>query len=195
MQSDRTNGGKIMNMPTRETSTILAALRYWQAANNPKHSPVMVAAGNEFPECQKIAGDRGSFKPLDAAEIDELCEHINLCVEPEESATKLLSDLAEAVRDLKLFGGNGGTLAEETAREALEAAEKAKKMKMPSDPVALETDEKYREFARTLGSSNNEDIQIDADAKVSHGSEAGAYVAAWVWVTEQQAGIERPKSC
>lgn len=49
---------------------------------------------------------------------------------------------------------------------------------------------KYRAAAEGLTSSNNQEIQIDADATVSTGMDPGAYVAAWVWVTNEEAGIE-----
>ena len=57
-------------MKRRERNTILAALRYWQAK---------VAIRDEYvtPEITAIATD-GGFTSLNAAEIDGLCEAINM---------------------------------------------------------------------------------------------------------------------
>jgi hypothetical protein len=43
------------------------------------------------------------------------------------------------------------------------------------------TDDEVRALARELWHRDGE-IEIDADATVSRGSDPGAYVAAWVWV-------------
>lgn len=51
----------------------------------------------------------------------------------------------------------------------------------------------YRDAANALRSSNNEEIQVDLGARVSMGSEKGAYVQAWVWVTDEEAGIPEPE--
>lgn len=51
----------------RELATILAALRQRQSYSE--------AGGRDW--CQSIATDGGQFNPLDAEEIDELCERIN----------------------------------------------------------------------------------------------------------------------
>lgn len=50
----------------RELATILAALRYWQREG-------MMSGGHE----QDIACDDGEFAPLNADEIDGLCERLN----------------------------------------------------------------------------------------------------------------------
>lgn len=60
-------------MPTielnpRELGTVLAALRYWQR---------MGLASSFCPE-DDIATGAGNLDPLDADEIDELCERINV---------------------------------------------------------------------------------------------------------------------
>ena len=52
----------------RESATILAALRYWQREG-------LGSVGSEH----DIADDHGRFKPLSVADIDQLCERINLC--------------------------------------------------------------------------------------------------------------------
>jgi hypothetical protein len=49
----------------RETGTVLAALRYWQAVGAPPARFV------------DIADDGGTLTPLDSGEIDALCERIN----------------------------------------------------------------------------------------------------------------------
>lgn len=43
----------------------------------------------------------------------------------------------------------------------------------------------YRE-----GVEGDDEMEIDADAVVSLGGDPGAWVMAWVWVTNEQAGIE-----
>lgn len=45
-------------------------------------------------------------------------------------------------------------------------------------------DEQYRQKARE-DYAQGDDIEIDADAKVSQGDDPGAWVQAWVWVTEE----------
>lgn len=55
-----------------------------------------------------------------------------------------------------------------------------------SAPTLVE-DECYRGSATELWASDN--LQVDQDATVSVG-EGGAWVHAWVWVSDSQAGIE-----
>jgi len=48
--------------------------------------------------------------------------------------------------------------------------------------------EKYREAAqRSLGTEDN--IEIDDDAPISKGNDSGAFVQAWIWVSNEDAGI------
>ncbi|WP_266032393.1 hypothetical protein [Brucella intermedia] len=49
------------------------------------------------------------------------------------------------------------------------------------DPI----DAAYRNAVET-----NDDLEVDEDAIVTHGADAGAWVHAWVWVTDEKAGIE-----
>ncbi len=56
-----------MNFDNRETATILAALRLWQRKAG------HLGVTDEI----HIATDHGTFEPLDAKEIDNLCEKIN----------------------------------------------------------------------------------------------------------------------
>ena len=51
-----------------------------------------------------------------------------------------------------------------------------------------EADDKYRAAAQEVWASD--DCEIDDDAIVSEGCDAGAWVQAWVWVRNDQAGIE-----
>lgn len=55
-----------------------------------------------------------------------------------------------------------------------------------SAPTLVE-DERYRSSATELWASDN--LQVDQDATVSVG-EGGAWVHAWVWVSDSQTGIE-----
>lgn len=58
-----------------------------------------------------------------------------------------------------------------------------------SDDLSDEQREMFREYARTLRVSSDESFEVDGDAVVSRGSDPGAYVQCWVWVTNEQAGI------
>lgn len=49
--------------------------------------------------------------------------------------------------------------------------------------------EVYREAAIKKW-AYNDDCEIDEDAIVSKGADAGAFVHAWVWVRDEDAGIE-----
>ena len=51
-----------------------------------------------------------------------------------------------------------------------------------------ETDQKYREAADNEYGHDGE-CEIDDGAPVSRGNDPGAYVQAWVWVSNQEAGI------
>lgn len=83
-----------MNTPTRETATILAALRYWQQdQTRPKTE-------GRSQELMDIASDNGGFESLSALEIDDLCEHLNFGDLLDESECPKLARLltaAEAV--------------------------------------------------------------------------------------------------
>ena len=51
-------------------------------------------------------------------------------------------------------------------------------------------DEAYRKAAREQWEVGaNDELEIDADAKVSAGDDNGAWVQAWVWVADIDAGI------
>jgi len=57
-------------MNRRETSTILAALRYWQEAAN--------VGRYVSPSFEMLATDAGHLDPLSLNEIDELCERVKM---------------------------------------------------------------------------------------------------------------------
>lgn len=57
-----------MRLTDRETSTVLAALRYWQLRQTGK-APV-----SDFDD---LASNGGALVPLDPQEVDQLCEKIN----------------------------------------------------------------------------------------------------------------------
>jgi hypothetical protein len=52
-------------------------------------------------------------------------------------------------------------------------------------PINDATVQAYRDAARSIWQRDGE-IEIDDDAEISHGSEYGAYVHAWVWVPDGQ---------
>lgn len=52
-------------MDLRELGTVLAALRFWQNG------------GRHVNDIYDIASDGGTLQPLDAVEIDALCERLN----------------------------------------------------------------------------------------------------------------------
>ncbi len=49
---------------------------------------------------------------------------------------------------------------------------------------------RYREAAKSLHEVEGE-VEIDSDAIVSISDDPGAYVQAWVWVSDEEAGISR----
>jgi hypothetical protein len=189
-----------MNMPTRETGTILAALRRWQI-----HLESRLANSSETEELHSIATDGGSFRALAPEEIDELCESINLG--DGSPANERLLGFAELVRDFFTDDSAGhARYLKDQAERALAAAQgkaRSHKRKVPRpkpaddgyavlaelDPVESEMEEKYRDGAR--GHVDTE-FQVDADAKVSMGDDPGAWVQCWLWVTDQEAGIKQP---
>jgi hypothetical protein len=67
-----------MTLNPRETATILAALRWWQAGFGMQAVGFDAIATNEF-----------SFAALDMGEIDALCERLNAA--PEGEAVKVVS--------------------------------------------------------------------------------------------------------
>lgn len=54
--------------------------------------------------------------------------------------------------------------------------------------VSHPDDEKYRDAARRH--ARDGELEIDANALVSKGTDVGAYVMAWLWITDEEAGIE-----
>jgi len=52
--------------------------------------------------------------------------------------------------------------------------------------MAREGDKKYVDAARLIYARDGE-IEVDEGAAVSHGADPGAYVQAWVWVTNKEA--------
>lgn len=61
-------------------------------------------------------------------------------------------------------------------------------IKEESDPYHVKMTNAYRSGV----AQKDGEIEIDADAEVSFGEDDGAYVMAWVWVTDEEAGIESP---
>ena len=49
---------------------------------------------------------------------------------------------------------------------------------------------KYRAAAKQLVVGDEGDIEVDDDAIVSAGDDDGVYVEAWLWVSNEEAGIE-----
>lgn len=60
-------------MNARALGTVLAALRYWQ-----RH----LEQGNLDDEFADISTDGGQYEPLNAAEIDALCQQLNAASDP-----------------------------------------------------------------------------------------------------------------
>lgn len=59
---------------------------------------------------------------------------------------------------------------------------------------ASEEDSPYIAYAQSDLAKGGE-LEIDDTTAVSHGGDAGAYVHAWVWVSDEEAGIERCSEC
>lgn len=51
-------------------------------------------------------------------------------------------------------------------------------------------DQRYRDAAENLNFVRDGECEIDSNAVVSKGGDPGAYVMAWVWVYDDDAGIE-----
>lgn len=56
--------------------------------------------------------------------------------------------------------------------------------------AVVENAEKYK--AGAIGILQDQQVEVEQDAVISKGEEPGAYVMAWVWVTDDDAGIEPP---
>ena len=58
----------------------------------------------------------------------------------------------------------------------------------PPEPEPQTLEDRYRDAAHAK--QRDGELEIDGDAVVSMGEDPGAYVAAWVWVSNEEAGIE-----
>ena len=72
-----------MTLDRRELGTMLAALRLWQLVCRPGTKNMFVPGTRTIAESQwqamrNIADDGDTLDPLDGAEIDTLCEKLNL---------------------------------------------------------------------------------------------------------------------
>lgn len=88
-------------------------------------------------------------------------------------------------------------------KEQLQLLRSAMIVTMPTHPEAVsivtKIDETFREaeeaggwpaMAREIYGEDGK-VEVDGDAVVSHGDDPGAYVMAWVWVTEDEMGISK----
>lgn len=82
-----------INISERELATILAALRFWQGEINDGFSD----------EQWDIASGSGVYEPLDAAQIDTLCENMNCGKTPFTPRQSDLNIIREAGRALARF--------------------------------------------------------------------------------------------
>lgn len=80
-----------MKLNARELGTVLAALRYWQAT---RKSEGGLWDSDTF---EPIASDNGLQEPLDAGEIDELCERINMGDRTEGEGLKEIIDFLDVL--------------------------------------------------------------------------------------------------
>lgn len=144
----------------RELAMVLAALRAVQ--NVQQHEALA-------PEIVEIATDGGRFTMLDDGEIDTLCDTLN-----DEGATM---DLEAQLRRLFANGLDQGTTMR--ALGQLQAATR------PGVQPFLDA---LPDAIQNLRASDG-DIDTDDIPLVSE-SDAGAYVSAWIWVSNEDAGIE-----
>ena len=70
----------------REFSTVLAALRLWQSKIGPDRLPAQANAQMDF---GPYFEDGKKFAPLDKAEIDSLCERINVAEDKDSQAYRI----------------------------------------------------------------------------------------------------------
>lgn len=83
--------------------------------------------------------------------------------------------------DMKVFEdiANGGSIV--NSRKAIKALHSR-----ITDKKAEQADlQAYRDAVET-----DDELKVDADAVVSPGDDPGAWVMAWIWITNEQAGIE-----
>lgn len=92
-------------MNKRELATVLAALRHWQSIESTRW-------GREV----SIATDGGSLAALDDAEIDALCQKLNLAAKPATSAAIVVE--GGSVRDIVTDGSLKIAVIDYDAREA-----------------------------------------------------------------------------
>jgi hypothetical protein len=187
-----------MNMPTRETGTILAALRLWQFVLSQSGRHLLSGMPKAMArDLGKISTDDGAFTALSIMEIDDVCETIN-CGPDESQIRSALENAHSALQCAqtqfeqcaKMFREDQDFMtAAALVDEAYEVAGKA----LNAEPVTVDAAElerigKYRAGAQKL-IGRDEGLAVDDDAKVSLGSDPGAYVAAWIWVSDEEAGI------
>ena len=136
---------------------------------------------------EELAEERANLSPEERAKLDELGTNFDTEHEALTAAIEMLNRIAQGksydsktyYAALEAMRATQETAQERTTRENIEAVSE-----MP-DPI----DEDYRNRAREQYGREGE-IEIDEGATVSHGSDPGAYVAAWVWVQDERTDEE-----
>lgn len=157
-----------MHFTPRHTATILAALRIYQEEIT-NFGWDAVADREQFTST--------GHAPFTLQEIDTLCETLNF-----EAPDPLLTHLAEELEAIRqaLQQDNPGR-ADWLARKA---TERITAHQAPAKPAETEDLKARRLAIIDLADEQHasEDIDVDADARLSEGDDNGCYVSAWLWV-------------
>ncbi len=189
-------------MNSRTLATVLAALRYYQGAGFADSADIPGPFHNRqsAPFIQAIANNGDTLLPLTAAEIDELCESLNVGHITLDADSGIRSAL-ERVASLLPYDEEGEPMWNgdtqlttrpdgEDAMRVLNFHIKNARKILKENPACHaptgdsedqdENAEAIRELAREKLPSDED--TIDEDAAISHGNDNGCYVAAWLWV-------------
>lgn len=145
-----------------EMATILAALRFYQEKGQGDPD-------NRSDDIHEIATRGDAVVSLDAAAIDDLCERLNtLSATQPDLEARLLALIDGGLN----FGRAVPVFAEHQRR---------------TEPGLSA----YADAPGPLGMCREGELEVDGDAIVSESADGGAYVMAWLWVSDEDAGVER----
>lgn len=113
-------------------------------------------------EIHEIASNAGAIEPLSSDEIDCLCESINQDALEKKSVIEALKSNGFEFSDFVSVYGE----------------------RSDSNP--------YVKAAQDMVSTREGDLEVDEPAVVSAGEDFGAYVLAWLWVSNDEAGVYSP---
>lgn len=152
-----------MSESYRQLSTILAALRLFQAAQNVP------------PDIAELADSGGEIEPLTADEIGDLCEALNCggYISPDATPSERMAHAIAC----------GVTFAEGLSAFAADQAAKEPEL------AAYSQNASGMRYVRD-GEVEVDTSGPGGSTIVSKGADAGAYTLGWIWVDDETAGIE-----